>query len=329
MNKKYALCIGINSYPDTDCDLSGCVNDAQDWAFELRSRGFVFETLLDGAATGSAIRDALTALTQRAKPGDVVFVTFSGHGSFVVHEGGYGRDGMDGCWCPYDVVEQGPITDEDLKRIFSKRMGGVRWVVLSDSCHSGTVRRFVPGEPDYDAFEDRKMQSVRFLAPSVFDDRLDLVARDLADARFQASPPGRDVALLMSGCEEGEYSYDTYFRERPNGAFTHAALTSLRELGGDASYLDWHHRLREYLPSSRFPQTPQLHGDQTAEDWQALRFDGEDEHWASAMRLGDFGGNVTPISFPSPRERRSSQGKSPPGIMRQRPRNRIPSDSED
>ncbi|MEL7047079.1 MAG: caspase family protein, partial [Pseudomonadota bacterium] len=90
MNKKYALCIGINSYPDTDCDLSGCVNDAQDWAFELRSRGFVLETLLDGAATGSAIRDALTALTQRAKPGDVVFVTFSGHGSFVVHEGGYG-----------------------------------------------------------------------------------------------------------------------------------------------------------------------------------------------------------------------------------------------
>ncbi|MEL7046973.1 MAG: caspase family protein, partial [Pseudomonadota bacterium] len=134
---------------------------------------------------------------------------------------------------------------------------------------------------------------------------------------------------LLSGCEEGEYSYDTYFRERPNGAFTHAALTSLRELGRDASYLDWHQRLREYLPTSRFPQTPQLHGDQTAEEWQALQFDGEDENWASAMLTGEYGGNVTPMLFPSQRERPANQGKPSRGIMRQLPRNQIPGDSED
>ena len=32
---KYALCIGINDYPGTDSDLSGCVNDANDWAAAL------------------------------------------------------------------------------------------------------------------------------------------------------------------------------------------------------------------------------------------------------------------------------------------------------
>ncbi len=31
MSKK-ALCIGINDYPGTQNDLSGCVNDANDWA---------------------------------------------------------------------------------------------------------------------------------------------------------------------------------------------------------------------------------------------------------------------------------------------------------
>ena len=39
MSKK-ALCIGINDYPGTDSDLSGCVNDANDWAAELGGRGF-------------------------------------------------------------------------------------------------------------------------------------------------------------------------------------------------------------------------------------------------------------------------------------------------
>ncbi len=29
---KRALCVGINDYPGTNSDLSGCVNDAEDWA---------------------------------------------------------------------------------------------------------------------------------------------------------------------------------------------------------------------------------------------------------------------------------------------------------
>ena len=41
-----ALCIGINDYPGTDNDLSGCVNDAQDWAEELSRRGFTVPNCL-------------------------------------------------------------------------------------------------------------------------------------------------------------------------------------------------------------------------------------------------------------------------------------------
>ncbi|MFN7677703.1 MAG: caspase family protein, partial [Cyanobacteriota bacterium] len=48
---KSALCIGINNYPGTDCDLRGCVNDANDWAATLAARGFTVKTLLDNQAT--------------------------------------------------------------------------------------------------------------------------------------------------------------------------------------------------------------------------------------------------------------------------------------
>jgi len=51
-----ALCIGINDYPGTDSDLSGCVNDANDWAAVLKKRGFTVTMLLDRKATGAAIR---------------------------------------------------------------------------------------------------------------------------------------------------------------------------------------------------------------------------------------------------------------------------------
>ena len=48
MSKK-ALCIGINDYPGTANDLSGCVNDANDWVAELTTRGFAVQKLLDSS----------------------------------------------------------------------------------------------------------------------------------------------------------------------------------------------------------------------------------------------------------------------------------------
>lgn len=63
---KHALCIGINDYPGTDSDLAGCVNDADDWAAELRQRGFDVRRLLDGQATLAAMREAMAALIRQA-----------------------------------------------------------------------------------------------------------------------------------------------------------------------------------------------------------------------------------------------------------------------
>ena len=47
---KRSLHIGINDYPGTQNDLSGCVNDANDWEKTLSDRGFQTITLLDAQA---------------------------------------------------------------------------------------------------------------------------------------------------------------------------------------------------------------------------------------------------------------------------------------
>src|SRR5512137_1884300 len=79
---KLALCIGINNYPGTDMDLAGCVNDANDWAAELTSRGFSVNKLLDSQATKAGMVDAFKRIVGQAVSGDVVVITYSGHGTY-------------------------------------------------------------------------------------------------------------------------------------------------------------------------------------------------------------------------------------------------------
>ena len=74
MSKK-ALCIGINDYPGTQNDLSGCVNDANDWAATLAARGFTVTKLLDAQATKAAMVAAMSGLISGAAKGDTVIIT--------------------------------------------------------------------------------------------------------------------------------------------------------------------------------------------------------------------------------------------------------------
>lgn len=111
---KYALCIGINDYPGTHIDLSGCVNDAKNWAKVFTQRGFTVEMLLNKEAKGKAIRQRIQSLFKKAKSGDFVVIQFSGHGSFVPDEDSDEPDGTNECICLYDVMRKGPITDGEL-----------------------------------------------------------------------------------------------------------------------------------------------------------------------------------------------------------------------
>lgn len=274
---KNALCIGINNYPGTQMDLQGCVNDANDWAAALAARGFKVAKLLDGQATKAAMVKAMNDLIGTAGKGDSLVITFSGHGTYQPDEDGDEADGLDEALCPYDLQTNGAaLVDDEIRAIFGARKAGVRLVLISDSCHSGTVTRAAKAEKDADT-RPRFMPMGNWLPAK-------LLPKDRAGkpATTMVAPAGTSPLLgaysnklgdlLLSGCKEGpnNYSYDARIAGRFNGAFTHYALKALKALKEGATYADWHKAIVKYLPSASYPQSPQILGSEGARKGKVL-----------------------------------------------------------
>jgi len=104
-------------------------------------------------------------------------------------------------------------------------------------------------------------QKIRFLAPEFYiKDDQDRLNRALQVEKVRARGKIRAAAVLLSGCKDEEFSYDAWFNGRPNGAFTYAALQTLKNLSNAVTYRDWYWQIRTILPHVRYPQTPQLSG---------------------------------------------------------------------
>lgn len=78
---KYALVVGISDYAGTVNDLSYCDDDAVDWRNYLQGQGYTVTTLLDLAATKSAIEAAVANLASLSIAGNEIAFAYSGHGS--------------------------------------------------------------------------------------------------------------------------------------------------------------------------------------------------------------------------------------------------------
>lgn len=276
MSKK-ALCIGINDYPGTNMDLRGCVNDANDWAATLAARGFTVQKLIDAQATKAAMTGAIRTLVQGAASGDSVAITYSGHGTYAPDENGDEPDGLDEALCPYDIRQGQVLIDDEIHQLFSQRAAGVRILLISDSCHSGTVIRAAPADPDADGSRPRFMPMGAWLPESKLPrtasgkpvTQVALIST-LSPWAGAISQAGGD--LLMAGCAEGpnNYSYDAQIAGRANGAFTYYALKALKRMTASSTYADWHAEIRKSLPSASFPQTPQLFGSKAARKYRVL-----------------------------------------------------------
>lgn len=156
---KRALCVGINDYPGTNQDLSGCVNDANDWKAVLEARGYGVSLLVDGQATRAGMVKALEDLLKGGADGDDLVFTYSGHGSWLPDKDGDEADERDEMLCPHDVMAQQFLLDDDLADIFAAKPKSSRLLFISDSCHSGSVSRLGP------AIGDRPEIRARLLPP--------------------------------------------------------------------------------------------------------------------------------------------------------------------
>ncbi len=263
---KRALCVGINDYPVDGADLAGCVNDANAWADLLVDR-FDFprsrvKLLTDRRATKKAILDGLQALLAGATDGDVLVFTNSSHGSYIPDTEDDEPDGYDETICPWDVKEA-QITDDELRAILADIPRGVRFTMISDSCHSGSVTRarldeVIPG------LRTKDQRRVRFLNPA-------LVRRTrlLPDSR-RKKPRGRVGTqagmrhVLLSGCRDDEYSYDARIGSKFHGAMTYHAIKAIRGARYRITPTQLARELNRRLPTAGFDQHPQVSGQAAA-----------------------------------------------------------------
>jgi len=259
---KRALLIGCN-YPGTGFDLAGCVNDALDWQLALLSHDYSTVVMTDEECTRANILAALKNLLLDSDEGDTALVQYSGHGSYVPDEDGDEPDGVDECWIPFDVRTRGVITDDELHALFQTRPARVPLVMISDSCHSGTVSRMATAQ--------RSATSIRFLPPSAFLPRAELAKLQGLRSWTRGQAPGRRATtLLLGGCQDSQYSYDAWFDDRPNGAFSRVAIDTLKKVPKNASYTTWFAEIAKRLPSQSYPQSPSLWGTKTARRRRAL-----------------------------------------------------------
>lgn len=141
----YAIVIGIDAYKNFP-SLDGAANDANIVANALTTIGVKPTVLLNGDATRNNIKKAWEDIAAQAKKGDTVYFTYAGHGAQQPERiKNTEEDGQDEFYVLANFATSGSdsaerLMDDDLRDWFAKRPD-VNIVLVSDSCHSGTMTR--------------------------------------------------------------------------------------------------------------------------------------------------------------------------------------------
>jgi len=272
-----SLHLGLNAvdpaaYSGWDGSLAACEFDARDMAAIARSQEMTPTVMLTKDATRARALAGIRAAAKQLTSGDLFFLSYSGHGGQVEDVSGEEDDKLDETWCLYD----GELIDDELYLELSRFARGVRVLVLSDSCHSGTVTRARPSPVVASGPRPRMMPPniarQVYLEHKPFYDQLQ---RDVMKASKSAASLDPDAALaqvavstrltslaarckaaviLISGCQDNQTSMDG---DR-NGAFTEQLLSVWNGGAFAGNYAAFHARIRTSMPPSQSPNLFQL-----------------------------------------------------------------------
>lgn len=249
MAKGISLHIGLNfvdpnHYGGWDGELNAPEYDARDMQHICDSMGFISSKLLREEATLKNVDLKIREAANNLVSGDFFCITYSGHGGQLPDLNADEDDGQDETWCLYD----GQLVDDELALLWSLFKTNVRILVISDSCHSGTVAKTVRFD-NFNTLQNRR----KFMPPSVasrtYYDNQEFYQKKLTISK--ESKPIIANLKLLSGCQDNQFSYDGTF----NGQFT----DKLKQVwnGGkfDNNYHTFHKRIMSLLPDY---QTPNL-----------------------------------------------------------------------
>jgi metacaspase-1 len=250
MPKGISVHIGLNrvdpaQYEGWDGRLSACEADAKDMRALSTAQGFnAASFLLSDQATADAVTKAISYAAKQLKAGDAFFLTYSGHGGQVkdTNHDETDNDQMDETWVLFDRQ----FVDDELYDLWRQFKRGVRILVLSDSCHSGTVTRAVPA---FIEGGDRVRAMPREVGTRVERAHAKMY-RDIQVAHpRKASAEVRASVLLISGCMDNQYSMDG----AKNGAFTGTLKKVWRNGKFQGHYRRFRDRIVAQMPATQTP----------------------------------------------------------------------------
>jgi hypothetical protein len=229
-NNKKALLIGIN-YIGTNHELNGCIDDVERMKSFLETKGFnnfdIMTDLTDIKPTRFNILDKIKNLVDASVEGDLLFIYFSGHGSYTYDFNGDEKDGKDELIISSDLKY---IVDDEIKDIlnkFSKK--NVSIIGMFDSCHSGTMMDL---RYHYDYLKNNYSENV-------------MNKKCLSNV------------LMIGGCMDDQTSLEAIIDGTPQGALT-STFMDVMNSKNNLSWKELMYDMHESLKSRHFPQIPQI-----------------------------------------------------------------------
>lgn len=223
-------CVDSSAYNGWSGQCLGCELDVDNIHRILEPLGYSIQVLKTAEATRSNILQALDNAASTLNTGDNLVFFFSGHGGQQPDVNGdedlngddFKPDKEDETLVAYDGV----IIDDELDHVWMKFRNGVRIVMLSDSCNSGTNYRMWKDVPH--------------------STHLKLMNQKIAQG-MQAQ------MIHMGGCEDDRSSYCS----KNGGVFTLALCQIWNQGGFRGNYQDFLEAISRQVQATQAEQRPQ------------------------------------------------------------------------
>jgi len=244
MGNKYSLHFGINSidksvYKGQYRDLKNAENDARTYFSIAQNQGFNSEIFTGPQVISNTLVGKLESLAGKMNRGDLLFLTYSGHGTKAKDLNGDEVDKKDEILVLYDRL----FIDDEFPICWNRFQPGVKIFFVNDSCFNGTVSRFMArklGQQLHRGIEEAS-------ADPDFQRNLDFyrsIPKPLA--------PAACSVIHMGSCQDNQLASDGY-PGASNGVFTGKFLQLYDRGNYNDSYMVFFSELKSAMPITQVP----------------------------------------------------------------------------
>ncbi len=234
--------IGVNYLNDqrrvSAPPLPNCENDAMAMQAIADENGFESVLIKTEDATCSTIKYLLNMAADALGKNDILFLTYSGHGGYQKDENNdEGEDYEDETWLLYDRM----LVDDELAEAWARFNEGTRIIVVSDSCHSGTITK--APKPVSQGKQNDKKEKGRFSFLSNYKNKVYPSERKKEVGNIDI----KSSVLLIAACSDNETTRSWGPNGEPYSEFTYHLVKTWTGKQFSGNYKDLHKLLYNKL----------------------------------------------------------------------------------